>query len=30
LARVDYTRFNFQKSNAPDADTWSVGYVRKF
>ena len=28
--RVDYTRFDFQKSGAADADTWSVGYVRRF
>jgi len=28
--RVDYTRFDFQNSNTKDADTWSVGYVRKF
>jgi outer membrane immunogenic protein len=28
--RVDYTRFDFQKSGWQDADTWSVGYVRKF
>lgn len=28
--RVDYTRFDFQKNGFKDADTWSVGYVRKF
>jgi outer membrane immunogenic protein len=28
--RVDYTRFDFQNNNTKDADTWSVGYVRKF
>jgi outer membrane immunogenic protein len=28
--RVDYTRFDFQTNGIKDADTWSVGYVRKF
>jgi outer membrane immunogenic protein len=29
--RVDYTRRDFQESNAPkDDDTWTVSYVRKF
>jgi outer membrane immunogenic protein len=28
--RVDYTRFDFQNNNTKDADTWSIGYVRKF
>ena len=29
--RVDYTRRDFQESNAPkDDDTWTVAYVRKF
>ncbi len=29
--RVDYTRFDFQgHSGLKDADTWSVGYVRRF
>jgi outer membrane immunogenic protein len=28
--RVDYTRYNFETDGLKDADTWSVGYVRKF
>jgi outer membrane immunogenic protein len=28
--RVDYTRFDFQTDDLKDADTWSVGYVRRF
>jgi outer membrane immunogenic protein len=28
--RVDYTRFDFQNGALPDADTWSVGFVRRF
>jgi outer membrane immunogenic protein len=28
--RVDYTRFDFQTNGLKDADTWSVGYVRRF
>jgi len=28
--RAEYTRFDFQDRGAQDADTWSVGYVRKF
>jgi hypothetical protein len=28
--RVDYTRLDFQTNGFKDADTWSVGYVRKF
>jgi hypothetical protein len=28
--RVEYTRFDFQDRGVRDADTWSVGYVRKF
>lgn len=28
--RVDYTRYDFQSTGSKDADTWSVGYVRKF
>jgi hypothetical protein len=28
--RVDYTRYEFQATGAKGADTWSVGYVRKF
>lgn len=28
--RIDYTRFDFQSRGLKDADTWSVGYVRRF
>jgi hypothetical protein len=28
--RVDYTRFDAQKDDAPDQNVWSVAYVRKF
>jgi hypothetical protein len=28
--RAEYTKFNFVKSGATDADTWTISYVRKF